>query len=621
MTTTTERLSVPSARMSALASLGRLLLAFVLTLLAALAFFAAFAVGYIAYHEGRVLPGVTVAGIPLGGLDRAAAEAALREQLPSLAGGQLSVTVDGVVHHVAYADIGRDYDIELMLDQAAGLGQVSGSPFDQFAREMEIMLNGVAIEPSATYDGDLLVAQLRALAAAETTAPVDANVVRDGGHFVATPAIEGHGVDLQALVNGAVAVIASTSPADTSVAVSKHVLPPAVTTDVAEAAATRAERVVAHGLTLGAAGSTTTISADTLRGWVRIDESQPGAWPVMIARDPIAQAVASFAETANRQPANAGFKFGGGGVVATPARDGQAIDVPAATDQVLAALNARARGSATDTLGLATVTIAPEYTTAQAQALAGQMKSVAEWTTFVKPGIANGMGANIRVPTETIDGTILYPGQKFDFWDVVGELTAEKGYVLGGAIIHGELDPQGAVGGGMCSVSTTLFNAALRAGLDMRARRNHAWYITRYPVGLDATVWITKRSRLTMSFINDTDDPIMIKGIYTTKGVTFQIWSAPLHRKVVLSDPSTQNVKQPAYYWKVYTDALPAGKKDTQDEHIGMDTTVTRQVFDAGGNLLHRDVWKSHYVMVYGITQVGRYPEDPPSGTKVKIYH
>ena len=68
---------------------------------------------------------------------------------------------------------------------------------------------------------------------------------------------------------------------------------------------------------------------------------------------------------------------------------------------------------------------------------------------------------------------------------------AGEGLREGGAIINGRTEPQGALAGGICSCSTTLFNAALRAGFEMGARRNHYYYIDRYPLGLDATVFIS----------------------------------------------------------------------------------------------------------------------------------
>ena len=103
----------------------------------------------------------------------------------------------------------------------------------------------------------------------------------------------------------------------------------------------------------------------------------------------------------------------------------------------------------------------------------------------------NGFGANIWIPALTIDGYVVGPREKFDFWKAVGPVTRAKGYRQGGAIINGRTEPQGALAGGICSCSTTLFNAALRAGFPMGARRNHYYYIDRYPLGLDATVFIS----------------------------------------------------------------------------------------------------------------------------------
>ena len=93
-------------------------------------------------------------------------------------------------------------------------------------------------------------------------------------------------------------------------------------------------------------------------------------------------------------------------------------------------------------------------------------------------------------------------------WDgskAVGSVTREKGYGNGGAIINGHTEPQGALAGGICSCSTTLFNAALRAGFEMHARKNHFYYIDRYPLGLDATVFISSSGdKQTMSWRNGT---------------------------------------------------------------------------------------------------------------------
>ena len=79
--------------------------------------------------------------------------------------------------------------------------------------------------------------------------------------------------------------------------------------------------------------------------------------------------------------------------------------------------------------------------------------------------------------------------------------------MYGGAIINGRSTQGVAIGGGICSTSTTIFNAALRAGLEMGIRLNHFYYIDRYPDGLDATVSIMDGWAQDMTFRNDTEQP------------------------------------------------------------------------------------------------------------------
>src|SRR4029079_9198577 len=97
--------------------------------------------------------------------------------------------------------------------------------------------------------------------------------------------------------------------------------------------------------------------------------------------------------------------------------------------------------------------------------------------------------------------------------------TRAPGFAQGAAVIDGKPEPQGALAGGICSCSTTLFNAALRAGYEMGARRNHYYYIDRYPLGLDATVCKSgSGSTQDMTWTNDTRYPVLIRGINIRSG-------------------------------------------------------------------------------------------------------
>jgi vancomycin resistance protein YoaR len=371
---------------------------------------------------------------------------------------------------------------------------------------------------------------------------------------------------------------------------------------------------VAGALQLSALDKVTTIYPATLQRWAHGGSSPTGAWLLVIERDLIAQAITEFAQTADRPAIRDGYKFVNGRVATVPGRDGVVIDVAAAVEQVSEVLTQRAHARRIGVLELATRV----QRSGQGGAVAGDMTVMSEWTTRVRPSIGNGYGVNHRIAVKAINGTVVRPGQTFDFWRVVGAQTAAKGYVLGGALKNGRHIEQGALGGGACAVSTTLFNAALRAGLDLGPRRNHMFYFRRYPLGLDATV--TNPGGLNMTFTNDTKYPIVIRGIWNKKGITFQLWSMPTGRKVVVSKPIVQNVIQPNYRLIVYSDELaPGTSRQVDPAGKGFDATVTRTVYE-NGRVLHRDVYRSHYRPLPAQKLVGRNLDDPAAGTVVKIY-
>src|SRR6476619_8197428 len=105
------------------------------------------------------------------------------------------------------------------------------------------------------------------------------------------------------------------------------------------------------------------------------------------------------------------------------------------------------------------------------------MVKVGSWSTFYKVAAHNGFGANISVPARYLNGTVVQPGQLFDFWGSLGEVSFRTGYRLGGAIVGGHSVEGQALAGGICDASTTLFNAAARAGFEILTRAAHWYYI------------------------------------------------------------------------------------------------------------------------------------------------
>lgn len=596
----------------------RLFTAFLLTLLAVALFASAFALGYLRVNEQRVLPGVFVAGISLAGMDRVEAETMLREQLPSLAGGHLTVRFAGEQTQINYWEFGRDYDMPLMLDQAMSVGRDAGV-IEQVQEQLRILLRGVAIEPSYTLNHEELARRVAAAAAAAQIEPVDARIVRTNGTFTVLPAAAGQSVDVAHGIELALVAVNNLSPADTSIAVEGVVVPPQISTEIAQAAVARIERVTGASLPVAGGGASAVIGAEQILGWVRLEEQSAGAWQVIIERAPIVQFVEAMAMEVDTPAQNASFAFRGENVVAVAGKNGQAVDVEASAAAIFAALESRINGGGPPSVNLSMVVVEPDFSYEQAQALAPRVEKLGSWRTNFAPGPMNYYGANISIPTDKIDGTVVNPGETFDFWRVVGVPTREEGYGDGGAIIKGRTVPDGALAGGICSCSTTIFNAALRSGLQMGARKNHYYYISRYPVGLDATVWISNGgARQTMRFTNDMRHPVLVRGINRTGAVIFEIWGVDDGRTVEFSEPRIEN-RVRAYEVLRYTNNLnPGQRRRIEWPANGFDSWVTRTVRDANGRIIHQDTYYSRYAMIKGITLVGRSPGDPKHGTEVR---
>ena len=141
-------------------------------------------------------------------------------------------------------------------------------------------------------------------------------------------------------------------------------------------------------------------------------------------------------------------------------------------------------------------------------------------------GIANRIH-NVQLVAHLIDGKLIAPGATFSFNDATGERTAAKGFLEAPVIINGELST--GLGGGICQVSTTVFNAAYEAGLPITARTNHALYISHYPLGRDATV---NYPDIDLKFVNDTEHWLLLRTFVGSSSLVVNLYGAPQHRRV-----------------------------------------------------------------------------------------
>ncbi|HEY8892253.1 MAG TPA: VanW family protein [Clostridium sp.] len=127
---------------------------------------------------------------------------------------------------------------------------------------------------------------------------------------------------------------------------------------------------------------------------------------------------------------------------------------------------------------------------------------------------------NIKIASGAINGKILMPGDIFSFNDVVGERSAERGYKVSKGIVNDKVVDD--IGGGVCQVSTTLYNAILRTSMPSVERYHHTLPCSYIGTGLDATV---SYGLLDYRFKNTYSYPIYIESIVQNKNITFNVYS------------------------------------------------------------------------------------------------
>ena len=161
-----------------------------------------------------------------------------------------------------------------------------------------------------------------------------------------------------------------------------------------------------------------------------------------------------------------------------------------------------------------------------------------------------GRKKNVKAGASFINGNVIYPGETFSVHDVVTPFTYERGYDMAGSYLNGETVE--SMGGGICQVSTTLYNAVLRAELEIVERHEHSMTVGYVQLSADAAIAGTYKD---LKFKNNTETPIYIEGNANGSTLTFTIWgeeTRPANRTIsfvneVLSttQPTEQEEKDP----------------------------------------------------------------------------
>lgn len=230
---------------------------------------------------------------------------------------------------------------------------------------------------------------------------------------------------------------------------------------------------------------------------------------------PIKEVIAGIQKDVDKTPVNASIKRTGEGSFSIAAdKKGSKLNTVKLEKDILSLLN----GELTGDVEVDAVIDGVEATIT-AEALSKINTKISSFSTTFSGSSENRI-ANISLATNSITDKVLMPGDSFSFNDVVGKRTAERGYKEAPVIVNNKLDS--GLGGGICQVSTTLYNAVMRANINATERSHHSLPSHYVALGLDATV---DYGRLDYKFKNTLEYPIYVEGYIKGKDIVFNIYS------------------------------------------------------------------------------------------------
>ncbi len=242
-------------------------------------------------------------------------------------------------------------------------------------------------------------------------------------------------------------------------------------------------------------------------------------------------------------PQDATFAINGNAVSVVPAVTGKLVNLDAVGAQIARGNHAFV-GDVTD--------VQPARTTEWAQKL-NITELVSSFTTYYKPG--QPRVTNIHRAADTINGTIVAPGETFSLNTALGQRTAAKGYVAAPQI-GADLEDEDAVGGGVSQVSTTVFNATFFGCYQDVTHTVHALYLSRYPMGREATL---NYPSIDNQWKNDSASGVLIRAFYSSGSLTVAYFGNKGGRSCRAEGPHILETIPPETEF-VDDPALPAGQ-------------------------------------------------------------
>jgi vancomycin resistance protein YoaR len=455
---------------------------------------------------GDVPRGVTVAGVSVGGMSHPEAEQKLRDEI----GPRLAAPVKARA-----GDVEAEVDPKaagLELDWTATLERAGSQPLSPITRVTSFFTSR-EVGFATRSDTAKLSAALEELRAKTDHDPAEGTIRFEGAAPVAVDPKQGQKLDVPAASDRLLADWADGATVELPVATT----PVKTTKEGVQKALTEvAKPATAAPLIIRGEGKDATLTPEQLATVLVFEPADDGGLTAKIDNGKVVEHAGPQLKDTEKEGKDAQIVFEGGRPVVKESVDGLGVDWD---KSLVPALDVLKR--ADDRAIKAEYKHTPAKVTTEQANKMGIKEVIGEFQTG---GFVAASGTNIRVVAEKVDGAIVKPGETFSLNGYTGPRGTAQGYVEAGIIENGV--PGKAVGGGISQFATTLYNAAYHAGMKDAGHKEHSYWISRYPKGREATVFMdgAGNSLIDIKFTNPDETGVAIQTIWTPSTIKIVLW-------------------------------------------------------------------------------------------------
>lgn len=564
-------------------------------------------------HANRIYTGITIWNTDLSMMSQAEARDALVQAFP-YENEQVITLADlstGEQWQFTPAELGLSFDIEKSVEEAYNIGRGESVVAD-FQQQFDAWYYGRQLAPTIVFNEGVLQNKLGEIAQELNQPAIDAILQFDGQTLSYLPGQSGRTVDLgdaQTRLTQPIAdfrdaqIVLKVAPINPRIIDSPeltaqldYILSPMSFYFQEPLADVDLNRV--------------DVSSEQLAQWLRVELVENGNGTahheIFMDENAIRFWLAQFEREVFRQPENARFYFDDPTeelVLVERHVPGRELDVDATLDKFMEYITTPNRS-----VPFVVREILPTVHADATAAELGITELITQTTTWFY-GSTPERKHNIATSAAQFFGLVVAPGEEFSFNRYLGDVSEEEGFTTGLVIVGGRTIE--GVGGGVCQVSTTLYQAAFWSGFPITERLEHGYRVHYYDdgagPGMDATVFTPI---VDLKFVNNTPHHLLIENYYNaqTEALTFKLYSTSTGRYVEKEGPFYDNVTEPRPdVWEFNEDLEPGEIQQVDWAVEGSDVTVIRRVYDSNGNLMYggQESFISRYIPWQNIYQYG----------------